>query len=231
MNLRLLFIATLSGGTTLLTKQVSAFVVPSQRAVSLKPNNIVSGAGAPAKSILRPYETIKFTTTRTTSTSTTLYAADWVHDSDLFVGMFTITCASTPYVLQLILPNLLNTKFFLPVYTDTIAGREAEIGWKTRFATLGFFCTLMTFKTYYLGDMMSTDQVLRDQYIAWAIFYADATYTIFKQARTDPPVYAKDSRFGIQSWHVFVTVVLWADVSESYTGHAISNTIRNIIGA
>jgi hypothetical protein len=224
MNLKLLSIATLIGGTTLLTKQVSAFVVPSQR--------IVSGAGAPAKSLHRPYETTKFTTTtRTTSTSTTLYVADWVKDSDLFVGMFTIACASTPYALQLLLPNVLNTKFFLPIYTDTIAGREAEIGWKTRFATLGFFCTVLTFKTFYLGDQMSTDQVLRDQYLAWALFYANATYNIYKQASMDPPVYAKDSRFGIQLWHVLVTVVLWADTSESYTGHAISNAIANLIGA
>ena len=229
MNLKLVFIATLLGGTTLLTKQVSGFVVPSQR--------IVCGAGAPAKSLHRPYETTKFTTTTTTTrspttgTSTTLYVADWVKDSDLFVGMFTIACASTPYALQLVLPKVLNTKFFLPIYTDTIAGREAEIGWKTRFATLGFVCTVLTFKTFYFGDQMSTDQVLRDQYLAWAIFYADAAYNIYKQARMDPPVYAKDTRFGIQLWHVLVTVVLWANASESYTGHAISNAVANLIGA
>ena len=230
MNLKLVFIATLLGGTTLLTKQVSGFVVPSQR--------IVSGAGAPAKSLHRPYETTKFTTTttttttsRTTGTSTTLYVADWVKDSDLFVGMFTIACASTPYALQLVLPKVLNTKFFLPIYTDTIAGREAEIGWKTRFATLGFVCTVLTFKTFFFGDQMSTDQVLRDQYLAWAIFYANATYMIYKQANMDPPVYAKETRFGIQLWHVLVTVVLWANASESYTGHAISNAVANLIGA
>jgi len=227
MNLKPVFIATLLGGTTLLTKQVSGFVVPSQR--------IVSGAGAPAKSLHRPYETTKFTTTTTTTTtrtaSTTLYVADWVKDSDLFVGMFTIACASTPYVLQLFLPKVLNTIFFLPIYTDTTAGREAEIGWKTRFATLGFVCTVLTFKTFYFGDQMSTDQVLRDQYLAWAIFYADAAYNIYKQARMDPPVYAKDTRFGIQLWHVLVTVVLLANTSESYTGHAISNAIASLIGA
>ena len=219
MNLKPVFIATLLGGTTLLTKQVSGFVVPSQR--------IVCGAGAPAKSLHRPYETTKFTTT----TTTTLYVADWVKDSDLFVGMFTIACASTPYALQLVLPKVLNTKFFLPIYTDTIAGREAEIGWKTRFATLGFVCTVLTFKTFYLGDQMSTDLVLRDQYLAWAIFYANATYMIYKQANMDPPVYAKDTRFGIQLWHVLVTIVLWANASESYTGHAISNAVANLIGA
>ena len=227
MNLKLVFIATLLGGTILLTKQVSAFVVPSQR--------IVCGPGAPAKSLHRPYETTKFTTTTTTTTtrtaSTTLYVADWVKDSDLFVGMFTIACASTPYVLQLFLPKILNTRFFLPIYTDTIAGREAEIGWKTRFATLGFVCTVLTFKTFYFGDQMSTDQVLRDQYLAWAIFYANATYMIYTQANMDPPVYAKDTRFGIQLWHVLVTVVLWANASESYTGHAISNAVANLIGA
>jgi hypothetical protein len=224
MNLKLVFIATLLGGTALLTKQVSGFVVPSQR--------IVSGAGAPAKTKFTTTTTTT-TTTRspTTGTSTTLYVADWVKDSDLFVGMFTIACASTPYALQLVLPKVLNTKFFLPIYTDTIAGREAEIGWKTRFATLGFVCTVLTFKTFYLGNQMSTDLVLRDQYLAWAIFYADAAYNIYKQARMDPPVYAKDTRFGIQLWHVLVTVVLLANTSESYTGHAISNAIASLIGA
>ncbi|OEU14531.1 hypothetical protein FRACYDRAFT_241077 [Fragilariopsis cylindrus CCMP1102] len=223
MNLKLVFIATLLGGTALLTKQVSGFVVPSQR--------IVSGAGAPAKTKFTTTTTTTTTRSPTTGTSTTLYVADWVKDSDLFVGMFTIACASTPYALQLVLPKVLNTKFFLPIYTDTIAGREAEIGWKTRFATLGFVCTVLTFKTFYLGNQMSTDLVLRDQYLAWAIFYADAAYDIYKQARMDPPVYAKDTRFGIQLWHVLVTVVLLANTSESYTGHAISNAIASLIGA
>jgi hypothetical protein len=78
---------------------------------------------------------------------------------------------------------------------------------------------------------MATDQILRHQYCAWAIFYAFATYTIFVQANMEPPVYAKDSRFGIQLWHILVTVVLWADTSESFTGHAISNAIAQMIGA
>ena len=33
-----------------------------------------------------------------------------------------------------------------------------------------------------------------------------------------------------QAWHIFVAVALWADVSESYTGHAITNFIEKIFG-
>ena len=75
------------------------------------------------------------------------------------------------------------------------------------------------------------DVVLKQQYVVWAIFYTDATLKIRREALSDPPVFAGDSRLFIQIWHIFVAALLWADVSESVTGNAIEQAIRGLIGA
>ena len=58
-------------------------------------------------------------------------------DPDLLIGFITIVAACTPYFLALIFPDFINEEFFLPVYKDTEEGREAEIGWKVRYADIG----------------------------------------------------------------------------------------------
>ena len=49
---------------------------------------------------LRPPNVVKSTTT-----TTALNVADWVTEADLFVGMFTVFCGTTPYVLQIVFPE------------------------------------------------------------------------------------------------------------------------------
>ena len=167
------------------------------------------------------------------TTATTLFAGpdNPFVQADLFVGMFAVLMGATPYALQIFLPKQLNNWLFSAVYEDTTEGRAAEIGFKTRFATLGMVITLLSFVDIYYFAERDVSVVLRQQYIAWAVFYVSATLKIRREALADPPVFAKDSRVGIQAWHIFVAVLLWADVSESYTGHAIETFVRRVVGA
>ena len=44
------------------------------------------------------------------------------------------------------------------------------------------------------------------------------------EATSEPPVFS-GNRLGVQLWHVLVAIVLWADVSESFTGNLIEKTL------
>jgi len=142
-----------------------------------------------------------------------------------------IAAACTPYVLGTtkLLKDFFNESFFLPIYNDDTAGREAEIGWKVRYATLGLALTTLMFLEVFVKAESDPVQILRDSYIAWAVFYTEATLKIRREATSDPPVLANPKgRAGIQIWHCLVVLVLWADVSESVTGNAITNFIKNV---
>jgi len=175
---------------------------------------------------------VQHLSSRETASSTVLFAGDNPFvQADLFVGMFAVMCGTTPYALQIVFKDLFNNLMFAGIYTDTTEGREAEIGFKTRFATLALLLTLLTFVDIYFYPERTFDVVLKQQYVVWAIFYTDATLKIRREALSDPPVFAKDSRLFIQIWHIFVAALLWADVSESVTGNAIEQAIRGLIGA
>lgn len=96
-------------------------------------------------------------------------------DTQLTVGFVTIVAACTPYVLGVIFPKFFNKSFFLPVYEEDDAGRVAEIGWKVRYASLGLALTTLLFLEVYVNPTKDIASVLKDSYIAWAIFYAEAT--------------------------------------------------------
>ena len=50
-----------------------------------------------------------------------------------------------------------------------------------------------------------------------------------REARAKPPIFIGNRAF-TQAWHIFVAVALWVDVSESYTGNAITNFIVTTFG-
>ncbi|GFH55612.1 hypothetical protein CTEN210_12088 [Chaetoceros tenuissimus] len=145
-------------------------------------------------------------------------------DTQLTVGFVTIVAACTPYVLGVIFPKFFNKSFFLPVYEEDDAGRVAEIGWKVRYASLGLALTTLLFLEVYVNPTKDITSVLKDSYITWAIFYAEATRKIRSEATSEPPVFS-GNRLGVQLWHVLVTIVLWADVSESFTGNFIETSL------
>jgi len=149
-------------------------------------------------------------------------------DVDLVVGFGIIAAASTPYVFGAFTNRL---GFFLPIYAEDDSGRVAEIGWKVRYATLGIALTTLVFLEVYYHPENDVAKVLRDSYVLWAIFYTEATRKIRAEATSDSPILSEPSfggRLGIQLWHLFVVLVLWADVSESYTGNAITNFIKDV---
>jgi hypothetical protein len=148
-------------------------------------------------------------------------------DTQLTVGFVTIVAACTPYVLGVIFPKFFNKSFFLPVYEEDDAGRVAEIGWKVRYASLGLALTTLLFLEVYVNPTKDIVSVLKDSYIAWAIFYTEATRKIRVEATSEPPVFS-GNRLGVQLWHVLVTVVLWADVSESFTGNFIETSLVQV---
>jgi len=146
---------------------------------------------------------------------------------DLVVGFGTIAAACTPYFLGVVFKDFFNDSFFIPTYEDDEAGRIAEIGWKVRYATLGLALTTLAFLEVYLFPENDPARILKDSYILWAIFYTDATLKIRREAEADPPVFS-GNRLGVQAWHLTVVAILWADVSESVTGNAITNFIKEV---
>lgn len=151
-------------------------------------------------------------------------------DPDLIVGFGTIAAAaSTPYVFGVFFPDFFNDSFFLPVYAEDDTGRIAEIGWKVRYASLGLALTTLAFLEIYLNPENDVVGILRDSYILWAIFYTEATRKIRSEATSDPPILENPSgRLGVQLWHLTVVLILWADVSETYTGNAITNFVADV---
>jgi len=162
----------------------------------------------------------------------------------LTFGWVVLCAAMTPYVIQLFAPKPLS--FFLANYyggqdiadleaegkTDeeiaflVESGRVAEVEWKVRFASLGLVISTLAF--FEVNGGVDAVRVLRDSYIAWAIFYVDATLQIRRQALSEPPVLKIDSRLGIQAWHILVTVLLWASITETYTGNAIRTFVTDV---
>lgn len=156
-----------------------------------------------------------------TTTTTNSFQLEAAPDADLVVGYVTIAAACTPYVLGVIFPDFFEDKFFLPIYKNNEEGRAAEIGWKVRYAALGLaLTTLIASEVIFFQERRAAD-ILRDSYVAWALFYTEATRKIRSEAKSgvlkDP-----EDRAGIQLWHSFVVLVLWADVSETATGNAIT---------
>mmetsp|Transcript_11650 Transcript_11650/g.17934 ORF Transcript_11650/g.17934 Transcript_11650/m.17934 type:complete len:239 (-) Transcript_11650:124-840(-) len=162
----------------------------------------------------------------------------------LTFGWIVICAAMTPYVIQLVAPQPLG--FFLANYyggqdiaelkqdgytNEQIehlveSGRVAEVKWKVRFAALCLAVTTIAF--FEVNDGVDAVRVLRDSYIAWGIFYVEATRLIREQALEEPSILKIESRFGIQLWHVLVTILLWASISETYTGNAVRTFVTDI---
>ncbi|KAK1735841.1 hypothetical protein QTG54_013547 [Skeletonema marinoi] len=162
----------------------------------------------------------------------------------LTFGWVVICAAMTPYVIQLVAPQPLG--FFLANYyggqdiaelkqdgytneqiEDLVeSGRVAEVKWKVRFAALCLAVTTIAF--FEVNDGVDAVRVLRDSYIAWGIFYVEATRLIREQALEEPSILKIESRFGIQLWHVLVTILLWASISETYTGNAVRTFVTDI---
>ena len=97
----------------------------------------------------------------------------------LSFGFLVLACAVSPYALAIPFPAFFENSFFLPTYSASKAGRRAEIGWKVRYATLGFALTALTFLEVISGRS-DPEQILRDSYILWAIFYTDAALKVNK---------------------------------------------------
>jgi hypothetical protein len=70
---------------------------------------------------------------------------------------------------------------------------------------------------------MSSFTVLRDSYIAWAIFYTGAFLKIRREAKEG---IIAENPVGIQVWHFLVVFVLWADVSRSPLAQAVLEWIK-----
>jgi len=106
------------------------------------------------------------------------------------------------------------------------SGRVAEVKWKVRFAALCLAVTTIAF--FEVNDGVDAVRVLRDSYIAWGIFYVEATRLIREQALEEPSILKRESRLWIQVWHVLVTILLWASISETYTANAVRTFVTDI---
>mmetsp|Transcript_1057 Transcript_1057/g.1847 ORF Transcript_1057/g.1847 Transcript_1057/m.1847 type:complete len:208 (+) Transcript_1057:249-872(+) len=192
----------------LIPRDVSAFVHPQRSLATMRKTSTPPIVRKPAVAVTSHYSTTALSMSNT--------------DPDLVVGFVMIAMACTPYILGTVSSSALG--LFAPLYNDNEEGKLAEIGWKVRYATLGLALTTLAFVEVYFADNDAA-QILRDSYIVWAIFYTEATRKIRSEAMDD---ILQGDRLFIQLWHVLVVIVLWADVSESYTGQAITNFLKNI---
>ena len=127
---------------------------------------------------------------------------------DLALGMFVIFCAVTPYTLGLFFPTFLFKSFFIPIYGDNDeAGRNAEIYWKLMYSTLGLILSTITFTEAILDN--GTQEALRDNYVAWALFYTGAIIKIRYEAHAG---IVEVNRVGIQVWHSIVVISMLVSV-------------------
>ena len=161
----------------------------------------------------------------TSSTSLSVFG-DTTPDPDLVVGFGMIAAAVSPYALSLVFEDFLFKKFFLPLYDDTEEGRAAEVGWKTRYATLALALTTLAAAEVLWNPSRDIVETLRDSYIVWAIFYTEAIRKIRQEALDG--VLVKENRVGIQVWHALVVLVLWADVTTSPVGERITDFIKDV---
>jgi predicted membrane protein len=160
-----------------------------------------------------------------TSTSLDAFGAAATPDADLIVGFATIVAACTPYVLGVFLPKEMSG-FFSPIYKDNKAGRDAEIGWKVRYAALALALTVLIAAEVLWDPQQDIVDTLRDCYVVWGIFYTEATRKIRSEAKQG--ILAVKSRFGIQLWHSLVVIILWADVSTSPFAERITSFLKDV---
>lgn len=159
-------------------------------------------------------------------TGTSLAAfGDTTPDADLVVGFATIVAACTPYVVGVFLPKAV-AGLFSPIYKDNKAGRDAEIGWKVRYAALGLALTILVAAEVLWDPEQDIVDTLRDCYVVWGIFYTEATRKIRSEAKQG--ILALDNRFGIQLWHSLVVIILWADVTTSPIGDRITDFVKDV---
>eukprot|EP00984_Skeletonema_dohrnii_P026698 scaffold16088_cov122-Skeletonema_dohrnii-CCMP3373.AAC.1 len=171
----------------------------------------------------------------------------------LTFGWVVLCAAMTPYVIQLVAPQPLG--FFVANYyggqdiaelkedgytNEQIeylveSGRVAEV----RFAALCLAVTTIAF--FEVNGGVDAVRVLRDSYIAWVWFdilivcasslrpqYLESTRLIRVHALEEPSILKRESRLLIQVWHVLVTILLWASISETYTGNAIRAFVTDL---
>jgi len=234
MQSKFLFIALLAA---VQQASVVAFVPP-------KATGIVSVPSA-AIATSHSFEPKALTTPRgTTSLSGLLspLAEAPISAEGLTFGWVVICAAMTPYVIQLFAPQPL--AFFIANYYGgkdigdlraegntkeeiehlVESGRVAEVKFKVRFAALCLAITTIAF--FEVNGGVDAVRVLRDSYIAWGIFYVECTRLIREDALGG--ILKKESRLGIQAWHILVTVLLWASISETYTGNAIQVFVTDV---
>jgi len=205
-----------------------------------------------------PISTISPGTTRTTSPKTAFQHDDFLHRGnnhiqstvgrtkhapalylikelvddygDIVVGMFTVFCATSPYILGTVFPTLMNKFVFLGVYKpasqlkeegkEPTLSRSAEITWKCMFSAVGFFLTLLPFAQAYGLNTYSGADVLRDQFVVWAVFYILATGKLWYEG-TVKDILA-GGRLGAQLWHITVASILLYSVSTGPTAPIIT---------
>ncbi|KAI2492642.1 hypothetical protein MHU86_21918 [Fragilaria crotonensis] len=109
---------------------------------------------------------------------------------------------------------------------DNEDGREAEIGWKVRYATLALLLTSLTAGEVLFFPDRGSVAILRDSYLLWAVFYTEATRKIRWEAKNH--ILKVKNRFGIQLWHSIVVIILWADVSASPTATFIIDFLKDV---
>eukprot|EP00571_Detonula_confervacea_P003745 CAMPEP_0172320032 /NCGR_PEP_ID=MMETSP1058-20130122/39431_1 /TAXON_ID=83371 /ORGANISM="Detonula confervacea, Strain CCMP 353" /LENGTH=213 /DNA_ID=CAMNT_0013035209 /DNA_START=33 /DNA_END=674 /DNA_ORIENTATION=+ len=149
-------------------------------------------------------------------------------DADLVAGFIIVACAKTPYILEPLDPFKILTNKFVDTFTNDEEGKKAEIGYKTRLAALGVAITALAFYEVYFVEETNAATILRDSYVIWALYYTECTRVLRDLATRQPPVYASDNRSFSQALHLIVSLVLWLDVSDLYSGHAITNAIKEL---
>jgi len=132
----------------------------------------------------------------------------------LTAGVAVICMAATPYVLGLFSKWMASK---LQVYKTSTSDERlkayvAESNWVNMYVALALSLTLFQWiEVQYLGKK-SAEEVLKESFFVWSIFY---TLAFIKVRIENHHGMLKDKGFGIQAWHSFVVVSMWAAIFGS----------------
>ena len=132
----------------------------------------------------------------------------------LTAGVAVICMAATPYVLGLFSKWMASKLRVYKTTTseDRLKAYVAESNWVNMYVALALSLTLFQWiEVQYLGKK-SAEEVLRESFFVWSIFY---TLAFVKVHTENSQNMLDENGFGIQAWHSFVVVSMWAAIFGS----------------
>ena len=154
-------------------------------------------------------------------------------DSPLTAGMAVLCMATTPYVLGLFSKYCASKLLVYDTSTSDkrLAAYKEETYWVCMYNALALSLTLFQFWKVSMNPNISSEEVLKESFFVWAIFYTLAWVKIHIENTKDLLSTNQNGVNGIQSWHLFVALSMWAAIAGSQYFVGFMNTFFNLFSS